>query len=125
MQAIWKVERCVCELQIEVRRPQNLVSHHLGRLRRQGLVQSRRDKSWTYYRPADALDESTVRILEALLGPRGFETTVCDPVQGQLPEWSPPMMPTIRRVPPPGPQLVRDAAGPRISRQLTRDSKSE
>lgn len=98
MTAIWKVERCVCELQVEVRKPQNLVSHHLGRLRRAGLVQSRRDKHWTYYRPADGLDDAQVRVLDALLGPRGYETTVCEPAEGTGPVWSPPIMPTIRRV---------------------------
>jgi ArsR family transcriptional regulator len=99
MAAIWKVERCVCELQFEVRRPQNLVSHHLGTLRRAGLVQSRRDKRWTYYRPADNLEEDSVRVLESLLGPRGFDRTVCEPTDGVEPAWSPPIMPKIRRVP--------------------------
>src|SRR5579864_5967353 len=108
MAAIWKVERCVCELQVEVRKPQNLVSHHLGKLRRVGLVESRRDKHWTYYRPADTLDDATVRILEALLGPRGFDRTVCEPVAGQLPEWSPPIMPTIRRIPAPEALTAQD-----------------
>ena len=99
MAAIWKVERCVCELQLEVRKPQNLVSHHLGRLRRAGLVQSRRDKYWTYYRPADSLTEAEGHVLEAVLGPRGYDTTVCEPFDQPGPVWSPPIMPTIRRIP--------------------------
>ena len=83
MAAVWEEELCVCELQLVVQRPQNLVSHHLGRLRRAGLVQTRRDSQWTYYRPADNLAEPEFRVLEALLGPRGGRTSVSDPLNGQ------------------------------------------
>jgi ArsR family transcriptional regulator len=57
---------------------QNLVSHHLGVLRRAGLVQVRRAGRWMYYRPADTLDDATVAALTALLGPRGTATAACD-----------------------------------------------
>ena len=42
-------ERCVCEFQELLGWPQNLISHHLGGLRRAGLVQARRDAQWVYY----------------------------------------------------------------------------
>lgn len=42
-------ERCVCEFQDVLGWPQNLVSHHLGQLRRAGLVRTRRDGQWIYY----------------------------------------------------------------------------
>ena len=42
-------ERCVCEFQEILGWPQNLISHHLGALRRAGLVQARRDAQWVYY----------------------------------------------------------------------------
>jgi ArsR family transcriptional regulator len=42
-------ELCVCELQATFGWPQPLISHHLGMLRKAGLVQDRRDAQWVYY----------------------------------------------------------------------------
>jgi ArsR family transcriptional regulator, arsenate/arsenite/antimonite-responsive transcriptional repressor len=44
-----RAERCGCELQELLGWPQNLISHHLGALRRAGLVSARRDAQWMYY----------------------------------------------------------------------------
>lgn len=75
MAAIWSSEQCVCDLRSSSGdRPQNLVSHHLAVLRRAGVVETRRDGRWIYYRPADALDPATSAALTALLGPRGAAT---------------------------------------------------
>ena len=42
-------ELCVCDLAWVAERPQNLVSHHLRRLRAEGLVTSRRDGKMVMY----------------------------------------------------------------------------
>lgn len=42
-------ELCVCDLAWVTERPQNLVSHHLRRLRGDGLVRSRRDGKMVLY----------------------------------------------------------------------------
>ena len=42
-------ELCVCELVDALRVPQYKVSRHLARLRRVGLVHSRRNGRWMYY----------------------------------------------------------------------------
>ncbi len=42
-------ESCVCDLIDDLELPQPLVSYHLGKLRRAGLVRSRRDAQWVYY----------------------------------------------------------------------------
>jgi ArsR family transcriptional regulator len=42
-------ETCVCEFEEVLGWPQNLISHHLGALRRAGLVVPRRDGQWVYY----------------------------------------------------------------------------
>lgn len=42
-------ELCVCDLTWIVSRPQNLVSHHLRRLREAGLVSSRREAKIVFY----------------------------------------------------------------------------
>ena len=44
-----KQERCVCEFQDLLNWPQNLISHHLGALRRAGFVATRRQAQWIYY----------------------------------------------------------------------------
>lgn len=43
-------ELCVCHLVEELGVAQPLVSHHLGMLRRAGLVETARFRYWTYYR---------------------------------------------------------------------------
>ena len=47
-------ELCVCDLAWVTERPQNLVSHHLRRLRAEGLVRSRRDGKMVLYSLTDA-----------------------------------------------------------------------
>ncbi len=42
-------EMCVCDIMEQLRLSQPLVSHHLGVLKRAGLVQDRRDAQWVYY----------------------------------------------------------------------------
>ncbi len=42
-------EACVCDLSWVMERAENLVSHHLGLLRRAGLVESRRDGKMVLY----------------------------------------------------------------------------
>lgn len=43
-------ERCVCEIYDPLDLPQNLVSHHLKVLKDAGLVFTRREGRWIYYR---------------------------------------------------------------------------
>ncbi|WIG59631.1 MAG: hypothetical protein OJF49_002378 [Ktedonobacterales bacterium] len=77
-------EACVCELAAELELAENLVSHHLGVLRRLGLVRDRRDTAdarWVYY----TLDTGTLRQLAAELGllfnpdTIGTRTPTCGP----------------------------------------------
>ncbi|HEY3290853.1 MAG TPA: metalloregulator ArsR/SmtB family transcription factor, partial [Anaerolineae bacterium] len=42
-------ERCVCDVEEQVKLPQNLVSHHLGILRDAKLIKARRVGRWVYY----------------------------------------------------------------------------
>ncbi len=48
-------ELCVCHLTEALDLPQSTVSRHLGVLRHAGLVQTRREGKWMYYRLTDAL----------------------------------------------------------------------
>lgn len=47
--ALTRSEACVCDLIEGLGLPQPLVSYHLGKLRKAGLVRARRDAQWVYY----------------------------------------------------------------------------
>lgn len=47
--ALTRAETCVCDLIDELDLAQPLVSYHLGKLRKAGLVRSRREAQWIYY----------------------------------------------------------------------------
>jgi len=47
--ALTRAETCVCDLIDELDLPQPLVSYHLGKLKKAGLVRARRDAQWIYY----------------------------------------------------------------------------
>lgn len=56
-------ETCVCDLEAALGISQSMTSHHLGVLRRAGLLAQRRDPSdgrWVYYR----LDPTAVQLLK-------------------------------------------------------------
>jgi len=63
-----RAERCVCELQDLLGWPQNLISHHLGALRRAGLVAARRDAQWINYSLLPEGLERARRVLGDVLG---------------------------------------------------------
>jgi DNA-binding transcriptional ArsR family regulator len=44
-----RAETCVCDLIDALDLPQPLVSYHLGKLRKAGLVRARREAQWIYY----------------------------------------------------------------------------
>ena len=55
-------EVCVCHIHESLKVPQSKASRHLAYLRRAGLVDTRRDGLWIYYRLADSDD----RIVQAV-----------------------------------------------------------
>lgn len=56
-------ELCVCDLAWISGRPQNLVSHHLRALKREGLAESRRDGKTVFYSLTDAGRDLLDRVL--------------------------------------------------------------
>lgn len=87
-------EACVCEIAGELNLAENLVSHHLGVLRREGIVRDRRDPSdarWVYYQ----LDPERLTQLAAMLGEMfesstiGARTPTCGPAAAIPAQWSP------------------------------------
>ena len=53
------------EIQAELEIPGPTLSHHLDRLRRAGLVQSRREERFVYYAPRSEMVSELVRFLTA------------------------------------------------------------
>ena len=56
-------EKCVCNIYEHLKLTQNLVSHHLGILRKSGLIIASREGKWVHY----ALNEAEIQNLESLL----------------------------------------------------------
>jgi ArsR family transcriptional regulator len=59
-------ELCVCDLVDVVDLPQPKVSRHLAYLRKAGLVLTRKDGLWNYYKLAPARSEFHVKLLDCL-----------------------------------------------------------
>jgi ArsR family transcriptional regulator, lead/cadmium/zinc/bismuth-responsive transcriptional repressor len=59
-------ELCVCDLAWISGRPQNLVSHHLRALKREGLATSRRDGKIVFYSLTERGAELLDRVLKAI-----------------------------------------------------------
>jgi ArsR family transcriptional regulator len=59
-------EVCVCHIHESLGIPQPTASRHLAYLRKAGLVDTRRDGLWVYYRLTDGGDEVTRTIREAV-----------------------------------------------------------
>jgi len=60
-------ELCVCELTHALSLPQPKVSHHLGALRKAGMVSDRKQGLWVYYRLHPELPEWGMDVLRASL----------------------------------------------------------
>ena len=60
-------EVCVCHIHESLRLPQPKTSRHLAYLRRAGLVDTRREGVWIYYRLANAPDPVLQTIREAVV----------------------------------------------------------
>jgi ArsR family transcriptional regulator len=54
LQLLAEEELCACEVMAALDLTQPTASHHLGILERSGLVVSRREGKWVFYRIADA-----------------------------------------------------------------------
>jgi ArsR family transcriptional regulator len=57
-------ELCVCDLTGALALPQPKISHHLGNLRRAGLVSDRRQGLWHFYRLHPDLPDWARRVIE-------------------------------------------------------------
>ena len=66
-------ELCVCHMEAVLELSQPNASRQLGILKMAGIVDSRRDGTWVYYRLAEQVDESVERVLAVLTKTFGAE----------------------------------------------------
>ena len=66
-------ELCVCHIENALELSQPNASRQLGILKMAGIVDSRRDGTWVYYRLADQDDDSVERVLDVLVKTFGAE----------------------------------------------------
>ena len=66
LEALRDGELCACELQVVLDAPQSTVASHLRELKDAGLVKTRRQGKWTYYRIGDTAVLQLLDIANAL-----------------------------------------------------------
>lgn len=66
IEALRDGELCACELETILDAPQSTVGTHLSRLREAGIVRTRKDGKWTYYRIADTASLQLLDLARAL-----------------------------------------------------------
>ena len=66
VEALRDGELCVCELEAVLDAPQSTVASHLAQLREAGLVRTRKEGKWTYYRIADTATLQLLALADAL-----------------------------------------------------------
>src|ERR1700730_15703933 len=59
---------CICDFTAAFELSQPTISHHMGKLKTAGLVESTKQGIWIYYRLRDDLAPATRAVLRALLG---------------------------------------------------------
>lgn len=63
LKILLKKERCVCEIFPKVKRTQSTVSIHLKALEKAGIINSRKNKKWVYYK---IINKDVIDILNIL-----------------------------------------------------------
>ena len=68
LEALRDGELCACELQVVLDAPQSTAASHLRELKDAGLVRSRRQGKWSYYRIGDTAALQLLDVADALAG---------------------------------------------------------
>ena len=69
---LFEGEKCVCDIERQLRISQPLASHHLGVLREAGLVSVRRSGTWAYYSLRREAIEEASDLFMRVLGKQRF-----------------------------------------------------
>jgi ArsR family transcriptional regulator len=69
-------ELCVCHIEAALEQPQPTISRHLSTLRSSGVVETRREGTWVYYRLAEQRDERTRQQLALVVSSYADKTSL-------------------------------------------------
>jgi ArsR family transcriptional regulator len=80
---VWCLRRadapvCICDFTATFDLGQPTISHHMGKLKAAGLVESEKRGLWSYYRLRQDLPPATVRLIDALVADAGAGPAGCD-----------------------------------------------
>ena len=67
IQSLQGGEKCICYLMDEMNCGQSSISYHMKILCESGIVISRQDGKWTYYRLSEAGCQTALKVLESIL----------------------------------------------------------
>jgi ArsR family transcriptional regulator len=69
--ALWAAEApvCICDFTAAYDLTQGTISHHMGKLKAAGIVESRKQGIWIYYRLSEQLPALTTELLATLVEP--------------------------------------------------------
>jgi ArsR family transcriptional regulator, arsenate/arsenite/antimonite-responsive transcriptional repressor len=69
--ALWAAEApvCICDFTAAFDLTQGTISHHMGKLKAAGLVESSKQGIWIYYRLREPLPALTAKLLATLMEP--------------------------------------------------------
>jgi ArsR family transcriptional regulator len=67
--ALWKAREpiCICDFTADLELSQPTISHHMGKLKEAGLVESEKDGIWIFYRLRQDIPTQTQKLLGQLL----------------------------------------------------------
>ena len=67
--SLWKAKApiCICDFTAGLELSQPTISHHMAKLKEVGLVDSKKDGIWVYYRLASNLAPATQKLLSQLI----------------------------------------------------------
>ncbi|MDR0360067.1 MAG: metalloregulator ArsR/SmtB family transcription factor [bacterium] len=70
---VWALHRadapvCICDFTATFDLEQPTISHHMGKLKTAGLVESEKRGVWVYYRLRDDLPPASARLIDTLVG---------------------------------------------------------
>jgi ArsR family transcriptional regulator len=74
--ALAEEDLCVCELSDALEVPQSTLSNHLGKMRDLGIVDTRKDGNWIYYKLAENLRDAISGMFEAFSDDIGKDETL-------------------------------------------------
>jgi len=73
-------ELCVCEIEASLEMSQSNVSRHLTKLKTSGIVDSRKDSQWVYYKVSENFRDNNIELINYLIATFRNESLLIDDI---------------------------------------------